>query len=444
MNLLQCALWCGRLIVYEKYTNQCGLCGEVCVEDPCGFIDGAGLGLGVPALGCQDVGVAHQLLGDLRADAALYQRAGELMPELVRGEVRLHDRLVQGRTVLRFLAGFVALAAVVSVADANAVLQPCVLVSTLRHGLFAAKDEIIIGQIVQSAAERILQGLEDRHGTVGAVGFRILQLGVVVVPDHGLAHADRAVSEVLLLQRHHLAQTQAGVHHDGRAEAEALGVGFNIGDLLLCGGAALFLGQPLGQLEQCAGIGVAVHLGAPILPDKGEHRLLPGNAFVGVALRGHVHQLAVDVGAGDLAHALPLKPALGKLHLVAVAPAGAILDTRLLGAPERLCDLAEGVSPVPAGAGLDEGRVELGLHLLCGAAIEVAGLAINNAAALDQAVRAFFRFRHVKTSLRYTLTSVSGGGTIRVGRVSYCVHLGHAEPLKCLTVAAVGRFLLFW
>ena len=65
--------------------------------------------------------------------------------------------------------------------------------------------------------------------------------------------------------------------------------------------------------------------------------------------------------------------------------------------------LAEGVSPVPAGAGLYEGRVELGLHLLCGAAVEVAGLAINDAAALDQAVRTFFRFVHVKTSLRYTL-----------------------------------------
>ena len=347
--------------------------------------------------------MAHQLLGDLRANLAFDQHAGELVPELVGGEVGFQHGLVECLAGDAGLAGFIALAAVVSVADANAVLQPGVLVSALRHGLFAAKDEIIIVQIVQSAAERILQGLEDRHGAVGAVGFRLLQLGVVVVPDHGLAHADRAVSEVLLLQRHHLAQTQAGVHHDGRAEAEALGVGLNIGDLLLCGGAALGLGQALRQLEQRAGVRVAVHLGAPILPDQGEHRLLPGNAFVGVALRGHVHQLAVDVGAGDLAHALPLKPALGKLHLVAVAPAGAILDARLLGAPERLCNLAEGVSPVPAGAGLYEGRVELGLHLLCGAAIEVAGLAINDAAALDQAVRAFFRFCHVKTSLRYTL-----------------------------------------
>lgn len=89
LNLLQCALWCGRLIVYEKYTNQCGLCGEVRVEDPCGFIDGAGLGLGVPALGCQDVGVAHQLLGYLRADLAFDQHTGELVPELVGGEVGL-------------------------------------------------------------------------------------------------------------------------------------------------------------------------------------------------------------------------------------------------------------------------------------------------------------------------------------------------------------------
>ena len=343
--------------------------------------------------------MAHQLLGNLRADAALYQRAGELMPELVRGEVRLHDRLVQGRTVLRFLAGFIALAAVVSVADADTVLKPGVLILTLCHGLCAAEQKSFVGQAVQAAAERILQGLEDRHGAVGAVGFRLFQLGVVVVPDHGLAHADRAVGEVLLLQRHHLAQAQSGVHHDGRAEAEALGVGLNIGDLLLCGGAALGLGQALRQLEQRAGVRVAVHLGAPILPDQGEHRLLPGNAFIGVALRGHVHQLAVDVGAGDLTHALPLKPALGKLHLVAVAPAGAILDARLLGAPERLCDLAEWVSPLPAGAGLNEGRIDLGLHLLCGAAVEVAGLAINDAAALDQAVRALFCFGHVETSL---------------------------------------------
>lgn len=115
--------------------------------------------------------MAHQLLGDLRANLAFDQHAGELVPELVRGEVRLHDRLVQGRTVLRFLAGFIAFAAVVGVANADAVLQPCVLVSALRHGLFAAKDKIIIGQIGKSAAERILQGLEDRHGTVGAVGF---------------------------------------------------------------------------------------------------------------------------------------------------------------------------------------------------------------------------------------------------------------------------------
>ena len=94
MNLLQCALWCERLIAYEKYTNQCGLCGEVRVEDPCGFIDGAGLGLGVPALGCQDVCVAHQLLGYLRADLAFDKHTGELVPELVGGEVSLQHGFV--------------------------------------------------------------------------------------------------------------------------------------------------------------------------------------------------------------------------------------------------------------------------------------------------------------------------------------------------------------
>ena len=178
---------------------------------------------------------------------------------------------------------------------------------------------------------------------------------------------------------------------------------------------ALLNRQALGELEQRAGVTVTAHLSTPILPDQGQHGLLPGNTLVGIALGGHVHQLAVDVGAGDLTHAKLAKPADGNFHFVAVAPAGPVFDGRFFFRPERLCYLAERIALFSADGCLNNRGINFGLNLSECATIEVAFFAVDNTAALHQPSGRFATLGIVQQPpYRYTLTSLPGGGTIRL------------------------------
>lgn len=143
--------------------------------------------------------MAHQFFCDLWADTTLYQRACKLMPQLVGGEIRLHDGLIQHLAVFRFLAGLVALAAVVGAANVLAVLQPGILIAAFCVRPFAAKDKRIIRQAVQAARYCPLQGFEDRHPAVGVVGFQVFDFRVVIVPNDLLADVDLTACKVLFL-----------------------------------------------------------------------------------------------------------------------------------------------------------------------------------------------------------------------------------------------------
>lgn len=162
---------------------------------------------------------------------------------------------------------------------------------------------------------------------------------------------------------------------------------------------ALFLRQALGQAQQRDGVGVAAHLAAPVLPDQGEDALLVGNRLIGRSLLGHVLQFAADVGGRDLPHTEVPEPGDGQFHLVAVAPAGAVLDARLFVAPKVLRHGAEGFALFFDRGGLCDGRVDLGLHFPRGAAVEVPLFAVDGPAALDQAVGAPLDVCHTKTSV---------------------------------------------
>lgn len=170
---------------------------------------------------------------------------------------------------------------------------------------------------------------------------------------------------------------------------------------------------------------------------------MPGNAFVGIALGGHVHQLAVDVCAGDLTHAKLAKPADGNFHFVAVAPAGPVFDGRLFFCPERLCYLAERIALFSADGCLNNRGINFGLNLSECATIEVAFFAVDNTAALHQAVRALCYTWHCTTTsiqihfdkpARRWYNTIAGSFVPPLGKLIY---------LTLSVLAHRGRFFYF-